>query len=117
MKAGLAIAVGLLGMLGPAAAAGYLADVPDLPLMEGFAEQADGRLLFDKPEGRIVAVRAEGRPTPAEVRAFYGEALPALGWRPGTAGAWLREGERLTITSERRGGITEIRFSLGPETR
>ena len=113
----LAVALAMALLASNAAAAGYLADVPDLPLMEGFAEQAAGRLNFDKPAGRIVVVRARGQAAPGEVRAFYGETLPALGWHPGPAGAWLREGERLIIAIERRDGLTEIRFSLGPESR
>ncbi len=97
--------------------ADYLADLPDLPLMAGLVERAEGRLVFDKPEGRIVDVRASGRVAPDEVRAFYASALPALGWHSGPNDVWRREGERLTITVRRRGAVTEIRFSLAPEGR
>ena len=45
MRLAIAIALGLFA--GSAAASGYLADVPDLPLMTGFSEQAEGRLHFE----------------------------------------------------------------------
>ncbi|HCX67576.1 MAG TPA: hypothetical protein DHK64_08565, partial [Rhodobiaceae bacterium] len=58
----------------------YLDAVEDMPLMEGLAETGDGGIIFDKPSGRIVRSVAEGDVAPAEVRAFYVNTLPQLGW-------------------------------------
>ncbi|HEY9548625.1 MAG TPA: hypothetical protein VIR45_03910 [Kiloniellaceae bacterium] len=39
---------------------GYVAGIPDLPLMPGLKELPDSGLVFDKPGGRIVEAFARG---------------------------------------------------------
>lgn len=75
----------------------FLPGYEDLPLPRGFTAPADQRVSFDAPTGRIVEAAIAGPADPAAIAAFYRDALPALGWRPDGAGAWLRDGERLTI--------------------
>ena len=112
------VAVMLLSLLlvAPAAAQGpvYLADVDDLPLAPGLVEDADARVAFDKPEGRIVQAVASGRAEPADVRVFYAETLPALGWQPGGEHIWTRGRETLRMELETRDGIIVVRFAIAP---
>ena len=61
--------------------AGYIADVADLPLMDGLREVAQAGMAFDKPSGRIVEAYAHGAVMIQAVRRFYRETLPQLGWR------------------------------------
>jgi len=112
------VAVMLLSLLlvAPAAAQGpvYLADVDDLPLAPGLAEDADARVAFDKPEGRIVQAVASGRADPTGVRAFYAETLPGLGWLPTGEHMWTRGRETLRMKLETKGGIIVVRFAIAP---
>ncbi len=110
------LAAGLLGAAGPLAAAeGYLAGIPDLPLMPGLQEVPDSGLIFDKPEGRIVEAYAAGAATPQAVTAFYDETLPHLGWRREKPGAYLREGERLSLELARSAAGVTVLFRLSPQ--
>ena len=98
---------------------GYVAGIPDLPLMPGLKALPDSGLVFDKPGGRIVeafAVRDSGsRMTLQSVIAFYDKTLPQLGWRREAPGAYLREGERLKLDlSEDAQGLT-VHFRLFPQ--
>ena len=108
------------------AAGGYLDKVEDMPLMDGLSETGDGGIVFDKPTGRIVRAVARGDVAPANVRAFYVETLPQLGWARikeleliGGLLLFRREGEKLEIqiVSLSSGAIarTEVRFSITPE--
>src|SRR3546814_2954347 len=76
--------------------------VEDLPLMPGLAEIADAATVFDAPQGRIVESYAAGTVAAAEIRSFYAQTLPQLGWTAVDAGQagpleFRREGERLTL--------------------
>src|SRR3546814_7081615 len=60
--------------------------VEDLPLMPGLAEIADAATVFDAPQGRIVESYAAGTVAAAEIRSFYAQTLPQLGWTAVDAG-------------------------------
>ena len=100
---------------GPALAeARFFADLPEVPLPEGFAEHRERAVLFDKPGGRIAVALASGQGEEGEVRAFYEATLPALGWRSEGAGRWRRESEQLSLDFEREGGRLYMLLRLSP---
>lgn len=93
---------------------GFVGGFEDLPLMAGLAEVVDARVIFDKPDGRIVEAFAVGDVDADAVRNFYAGALPQLGWRQVDAGSYQREGEVLRIEVEERDGGTAVRFAISP---
>ncbi len=102
----------------------------DIPLMAGFQEDRDSRVIFDTPQGRIIEGRASGPHKAAKVFDYYRLVLPTLSWQT-TAGkikncggaAFLclraqRDGEILTIKIRQvrqSGQKTVIYFSVNPE--
>lgn len=52
----------------------------DLPVMPGFLEENQSRVVFDTPEGRIIEVQAHGNASPDQVRDYYQLVLPSLSW-------------------------------------
>ena len=104
-------------------ATGYLDSIEDMPLMEGLKETGEGGIAFDKPDGRIVRAVAEGRVADADVRRFYTQTLPQLGWTHARnielingLLVFRRENERLEIQIvPQKGELTEVRFSIEPE--
>jgi hypothetical protein len=104
-------------------ASGYLDAIEDMPLMEGLHETGEGGIVFDKPNGRIVRTIAEGKVPASEVRKFYIDSLPQLGWVRrqkleliGDLLVFRRETERLEIqTVPENDGMTEVRFSIEPD--
>ena len=74
------LAVLLLAPVVPAWAVTYLSAIADLPLPDGLAEQTDKSTVFDAPLGRIITAYATGTVDADEVRDFYDDALPPLGW-------------------------------------
>ncbi len=113
-----AAALAALLMLSPGVraeeGAGFVGGFEDLPLMAGLAEVPEARVIFDKPDGRIVEAFAVGEVAAEAVRKFYADALPQLGWRPLDAGSFQREGEVLRIEVEEREGETAVRFAISP---
>lgn len=93
----------------------FVSGIADLPLMPGLEEIDGSAMVFSKPQGRIVKVKAHGAITGGAVRAFYDQTLPQLGWRPGTNGGWQRENEvlRVEMTTNKKGLVIE--FSLTPQ--
>jgi len=99
----------------------------DIPLMPGFVEDSDSRVVFDTPQGRIIEVRATGQGDRQKTLDYYQLLLPSLGWRRITdtsadCGAFClmarREAEILKLM------VTEIKqprhktliyFSVNPE--
>ncbi|MBM3564662.1 MAG: hypothetical protein FJX42_00930 [Alphaproteobacteria bacterium] len=95
----------------------FLSVVEDVPLMAGMVEDEATAVVFDAAQGRIAETTASGSSFSRHaVLTFYGETLPALGWRPDGEGRWLREGELLTIEFEDASGKGQlvVRFSLSP---
>jgi hypothetical protein len=104
-------------------ASSYLDAIEDMPLMDGLHETGEGGIVFDKPNGRIVRSVAEGKVSAREVRKFYIDTLPQLGWVRlqkleliGDLLVFRREAERLEIqTVPESDGTTEVRFSIEPD--
>lgn len=95
----------------------FFSVIEDLPLAPGLEEAGPG-FWFDDANGRIVAALARGPARPAEVRRFYLDTLPALGWSfsPG-AGVdgeivFLRGRERLALLIAARDGGSELQTRL-----
>jgi hypothetical protein len=61
------------------AEARFFTAIEDLPLAPGL-EEAGPAFWFDDANGRIIGVVARGWTDPYEVRRFYLDTLPALGW-------------------------------------
>ncbi len=93
---------------------GYLDAVRDMPLMPGLAELSDESFIFDKPHGRIVEATAVGHVADNDVRGFYTDTLPQLGWMSAGSMRWLREDEKLEVTIRSQGGETFVHFRLSP---
>jgi len=102
---------------GAIADSGFLADVDDLPLPPGLIEDDSARVVFDKPEGRIVETQAIGSGTPAVFKNFYASALPALGWNARGNGAWSRGDEVLQLTLSQDGPQVVVRYLITPAAR
>jgi len=94
---------------------GYVAGIPDLPLMPGLQSLPDSGVVFDKPGGRIVEAFAEGKVKAQAVYSFYDQTLPQLGWQREAAGAYLREGERLELDLSEEAGRLTVHFRLFPQ--
>jgi hypothetical protein len=116
-------AVSLFGMalfapgLAPGAdaqAARFLSGAEDVPLMPALTE-TDEPVVFESPMGVLVRSEAKGEASPATVRAFYLETLPALGWRPaGGDLQFVRDSQRLTLAvrgPDGAGGVA-VTFTL-----
>lgn len=104
-----------LAAVPPAAAAGFVPGIEDLPLMPALSANAGSEMVFDTPAGRIVQADASGTASRAAVLKFYRETLPQLGWVPSGTGLFTRESEELHI--EFSGGAPApltVRFSLKP---
>lgn len=109
------LAVAILTAPPAAADGGFVGGVEDLPLMPGLTEVNGAATVFDAPQGRIVETFASGTVAPDEVRAFYAQTLPQLGWTARSATEFQREGERLVLEINASSAATTVRFTLAPQ--
>lgn len=111
--------VALASVMAPAIAqdtVAFVSTIEDLPLMPGLVEEAGG-MVFDSPGGRIVEAFAIGEVSQGAVRAFYGDTLLQLGWRPLGVGVYQREREILKVEFPGGPGAAPpltVGFSLSP---
>ena len=112
----LIMAIATVALLSGTAAAGnaFLAEYEDLPLPAGLTELPGGT-LFEAPAGRIVEAQAVGELTAQQVRAFYSETLPQLGWEKTAETTFRRDRELLTIRIEDRKRPLAVHFSVVPQ--
>jgi hypothetical protein len=102
----------------------YIAAIPDLPIAEGLEEAGDN-WEFSDAGVRVFGAAARGRATAGLVRAFYQDALPALGWAlsVGSGGenetVYLRGREQLELSIHQRGEdvLLEVRVFVNPAPR
>lgn len=116
---GFLLAFFCLGLFSPAAAETYLTNLPDIPLPDRLSESEEGALVFDKPEGRLIEVRASGSLAPKLVAQFYRDSLPGLGWvmlpiAKDKALRFRRDKEILVIQISENFEGTIVQFQLKP---
>ena len=90
----------------------FIVGSDDVPLMEGLITLSDLDMSFDAPEGRIIqSVAYSDSLLPEQVKKFYAETLPQLGWKQ-EGKEYFREKEALSIESYQLKGKTTVRFEL-----
>ena len=96
-------------------AASFFEALYDVPVMPGLKELPDQAMLFDKPDGRIASVvAASSHLGVEEVRRFYLDTLPQLGWRKTSENQYVRGGDRLTMELSKKPPLTIVHFTLEP---
>ena len=109
----------LISAANPASAVTYLSAIADLPLPDGLAEQADKSTVFDAPMGRIVTAYATGQADADDVRDFYDDALPPLGWQKTCEGSFRRKAEvlKIDVLGCQDGSPVNVSFTLSAESQ
>lgn len=95
-----------------------------IPLMGGLAENSEGAMLFDSPEGRIINAEARGALAAKDVYEYYRVVLPSLGWSveqstPCDANVRFcikatRDAENLLIDIAAAGNKSTVSYALAP---
>ena len=109
------LALAFFALVRQSEAAGFIAGIEDLPLMDGLLEDRGAGLIFDKPDGRLVEAYAFGHSSEAEIARFYQSTLPELGWHSAAPLIFEREGERLKIMLEPESEGISVHFLLTPQ--
>jgi hypothetical protein len=119
MLSAAALCILLLVLAAPAFAVTYLSAIADLPLPDGVAEQADKSTVFDAPMGRIVTAYAAGQADADDVRDFYDDALPPLGWEKTGEGSFRRKAEvlKIDVLGGQDGSPVNVSFTLSAESQ
>lgn len=79
----------------------FLEALPDVPVMQGMEEMQDYILVFDKPEGRIIETLVHTDDISQEqIRNYYSQTLPQLGWQKTSSDEFVRESEKLSLQYE-----------------
>ena len=75
----------------------------------------DSLILFDTIHGRYLSFEIIGKEEIEDVRKFYLEVLPNLGWRKKNENTFLRGSEILEIDYSKAENDTRITFSISPK--
>ncbi len=95
--------------------AGFVPNLPDVPMPQHFIADASTSSFFDSAEGRIAEINAEGFVEDEEyISEFFDETLPQFGWIKIDRLVYKKEGEILLITEARGKTITSLKFQLRP---
>lgn len=108
----LALALGLITSVAFAQTDESLEDLAGIPVMSGLQEMPLERIVFDKPEGRIIHAALAGAADIDAAVEFYRESLGQLGW--GVDGDTAAGGDRVLLFS-RDGEILTLTFSPGDQ--
>jgi len=93
----------------------FFTALQDIPLKPGLIELSDQTLVFDKPQGRIVESTAKSEHgTEHDIRLYYKQSLPQLGWEYEEAGLYSRKQEHLHLNFETHEGQHFLRVMLEP---
>lgn len=115
MKRMALLAVLLCASQSASAGEAFLSGIADLPLMPGLVEDVDAAMVFESPEGRIAQFKASGSPLADQVKRFYAESLPELGWTAQGKDRFRREAEELRLIVKPNGKKgSDVRFELAP---
>ncbi len=92
----------------------YLPGTEDLPLMTGL-DLVEDPVVFDKMEGRLVTLQAQGDISQKIICEFYSKTLPNLGWKRKTDTLYERDGECLRLSFESSNSKkTLVTFEISP---
>lgn len=94
--------------------AGFVPNLPDVPMPAHFVADADTSSFFDSAEGRIAEVSAEGFGTESEISDFYRDTMPQFGWMRVDKLAYKKQGELLVIAVEKGKTLSTIKYQLRP---
>ena len=79
----------------------FFETLPDVPKMYGMMEREDLTFIFDKPEGRITETLAHlDNLSSDQIRSYYSDTLPQLGWRKNAQDEFIRDTEKLSLQFE-----------------
>lgn len=119
LVAGLLLISATSALVNPAWAVTYLSAIADLPLPDGLTEQPDKSTVFDAPLGRIITAYASGTIDADDVRDFYDDALPPLGWEKTGEGSFRRKAEvlKIDVLGGQGGSPVNVSFTLSAESQ
>ena len=95
----------------------FISVIEDLPLMPGLTEDVGEAMVFETSTGRVAEAQATGVLPIADVKRFYEEALPQLGWVSEGSAGFRRGGEQLRIdvsSNPQVAGQTRLKIALSP---
>lgn len=93
----------------------FFSTIRDIPLMPGLKELTDQTLVFDKPEGRIIESVAEiESQSVGDIKHFYQDTLPQLGWTRIAEMSYVRQDEHLYLDFETYEGQNFMRVMVSP---
>ena len=93
----------------------YLVGTEDVPLYFGFTPTEEGNVSYDSTDGRIIDGSFVSTTEKAsDVRKFYEESLPQLGWQKMQYQLYKRDGEILRLNILEKDNKTHLKFSIRP---
>ena len=83
----------------------FLPQTEDVPLMDGIKVQDSEFFSFDSPSGQILTIDGKTDIKPVDIRAFYTETLPSMGWKKTAPDTYMRGTDSLMISFPNQGKV------------
>ena len=75
----------------------FITGIEDLPIFDSLEIDEDNLIIFDKVDSRLVTVNLSGTVNLSEVRDYYENILPNLGWEMLNKEKYVRDSEILNL--------------------
>ena len=93
----------------------FVYGLDDIPLYKNMNNNEESLVLFDTVNGRIVSTKINGSENLSEIKEFYRQILPNLGWNKTKGNLFIRGNEVLEIIYYKSKGESLVEFNISPK--
>ncbi|MBH43217.1 MAG: hypothetical protein CMP25_00310 [Rickettsiales bacterium] len=93
----------------------FITGIEDLPIFESLEIDEDNLIIFDKADSRIITVNLSGSVNLEEVKDYYENILPNLGWKMRNKKEYVRDAEVLKLEYEVKNKKVYLTLKIKPK--
>ena len=93
----------------------FVIGIEDLPIFDSLEVDEDNLIIFDKADSRLVTVNLYGDVNLGEVKQYYENILPNLGWKMINKKKYIRDSEILDLEYEKKNKRVYLTLKIKPK--
>ena len=93
----------------------FITGIEDLPIFDSLEIDEDNLIIFDKIDSRLVTVNLSGTVNLSEVRDYYENILPNLGWKMLNKEKYVRDSEILNLEYKTKNKKVYLTVKIKPK--
>ena len=93
----------------------FITGIEDVPIFDSLEIDEDNLIIFDKVDSRLVTVNLSGTVNLSEVRDYYENILPNLGWKMLNKEKYVRDSEILNLEYKTKNKKVYLTVKIKPK--